>query len=97
MESALLIQAVLLFFFSGVVALWALPSTLPQTEGVLLTALGTSAALGLSESCDSATAVEVPSMAGPVAAALGEGPGLVAREGKLSSSKLGGACKVSLS
>jgi len=92
----LLTQPVPLLFFSGLVALWALPSTLPQTEGTFWTALGFSAALGLSVSSESATAeasgAGVSAEAGPFAAALGEGPGLVAKEGKLFSSRLGGAC-----
>ena len=96
MLSPLLTQPVLLLFFSGLVALWALPSTLPQTEGTFWTALGFSAALGLSVLFDSASAEASgagPSAeAGPFAAALGDGPGLVAKEGKLSSSRLGGAC-----
>lgn len=50
------------------------------------------------ESEEAATAVAVPSAAGLAADAavaalpLTEGAGLVAREGKLSSSRLGGAC-----
>ena len=97
MLSPLLTQPAPLLFFSGLVALWALPSTLPQTEGTFWTALGFSAALGLSVSFDSASAEASGAgqsvEAGPFAAALGDGPGLVAKEGKLFSSRLGGACK----
>lgn len=84
-----------LLFFSGVVALCAGPSTAPQAEGTLV-----GVALGLGESL-AAAAVSLSSAAsaallsvvcaGPLVEALGEGVGLLAREGKLSSSRVGGA------
>ena len=67
----------------------------PDVDSVSLTCLGLPDGL---ESGDAATAVAVPFAAGLAADAavaalpLTEGAGLVAREGKLSSSRLGGAC-----
>ena len=85
-----------LFFFSGVVALCASPSTAPQAEGALGGAgFGLADALAVVPSSSAASAVLLSLLCeGPLVDALGEGEGLVAREGKLSSSRLGGAWQV---
>lgn len=93
-----------LFFFFGEVALWAGPSTAPQAEGALvvegvvfrladsLAAVSASSAAAeavLSVVCAGPRVTALD--AGPLVDALGEGVGLLPKEGKLSSSRVGAA------
>ena len=94
-----------LIFFLGEVALCARPSTAPQAEGILAEGLAlwlggslaaaavspasAAAEAGLSSLC--ARPLLAALVEGPFVDALGEGVGLLARDGKLSSSRAGAA------